>query len=122
MATFNLEGTKNKHRNVMNITQILLDSRRDSMLMLIPLLKWQKYRNVDYVLGVSGILTASIFNMGNRKHIVPEQECHRWQQENASDLLGTFAKSRKITICFVTSDFPSVCLHGTTWLPMDGSL
>ena len=31
-------------------------------------------------------------------------------------VLGAFAKLRKATVCFIMS----VCLQGTTWLPLDG--
>jgi hypothetical protein len=36
-----------------------------------------------------------------------------------SVFLGAFAKLRKATISFVMSICPSVCPHGTTWLPLD---
>jgi hypothetical protein len=33
--------------------------------------------------------------------------------------LGTFTEFRKATISFVMSVRPSICPHGTTWLPLD---
>jgi hypothetical protein len=35
-------------------------------------------------------------------------------------LLGRFAKLRNVTVSFVMPVRPSVCLHGTTWFPLDG--
>jgi hypothetical protein len=34
--------------------------------------------------------------------------------------LGMFAKLQKTAISFVMSVHPSVCPHGTNWLPLDG--
>ena len=37
-------------------------------------------------------------------------------------LLGTFTKLQKVAISLVVTVHPSVCLCGTTWLPLDGFL
>jgi hypothetical protein len=87
IATNNLDETINKTRNVMNFIQTLSENRGNSVLMLILLLRRQKPGDVDYVLVVSAILTASIFNTSSKNHIVPkEEEYHFWQQINSPDL------------------------------------
>ena len=42
-----------------------------------------------------------------------------WCNGDYKQFLGTFTKFQKATVNFIMFVCPSLCLHGTPWLPLD---